>query len=157
MSRCCGRTSVSIAVAVFLLVLLLVWGVACAWPWKYRGLARLALPRFLQRRSSRKRVSAETFRWASRVGASSPKTSDETKDHKPTAKGARVQNNYENVEAGLPKDKSQTEEALYENTGRPHAQEHVYENQTSSPYYDFQQARSSEEALQEENVYILPD
>uniref|UniRef100_A0A8C6QER0 Grb2-binding adaptor, transmembrane n=1 Tax=Nannospalax galili TaxID=1026970 RepID=A0A8C6QER0_NANGA len=152
MLKSCGSTSLGIAVGVFLLALLVVCGFGCVWHWKHRDTTRFTLPKFLQRRSSRRKDYTKTLCLSSYVTSSSPKTSVETKGHKSTAEGTQMHDNYENVEAGPPR----VHGPLYENTQLSNLEECVYRNQGSSLYYNVQNPNSSA-ATQDEDIYILPD
>ena len=64
--------------------------------------------------------------------------------------------NYENVQVGPPRAKEETDKELYENTRPTNFEEHIYGNETSSQYYNFQKPSTSE-VSQDEDIYILPD
>ncbi|XP_008051999.1 protein GAPT [Carlito syrichta] len=151
-----NNTSVAISVGISLLLLLVACGIGCVWRWKHHENTRFTLPSFLQRRSSRKKDYHKTFSLNPHIIGCRHKISVETQDHRSAIGGTDTHDNYENVEVAPPKDKEETDQELYENTRSCAFEEHIYGNETSSPYYDFQKPRTSE-APQEEDIYILPD
>ncbi|XP_040129494.2 protein GAPT [Ictidomys tridecemlineatus] len=155
MLKSCGNTSVAISVGISLLVLLVVCGIGCVWHWKHRNTTGFTLPKFLQRRNSRKKDLAKTFCLSPHIVGSRPKISAETQSHRPSVRGTRMQANYENVEMGPPKANKETDKGLYENTQQINFKEHMYGSETSCDYYNFQKPAASE--AQDEDIYILPD
>ncbi|KAL4684171.1 hypothetical protein H8959_021865 [Pygathrix nigripes] len=155
MLKSCGNNLVAISVGISLLLLLVVCGIGCVWHCKHHVATRFTLPRFLQRRSSRRKVCTKTFLGPRIIGLRH-KISVETQDHKSAVKGNNIHKNYENVEAGPPKVKGKTNKELYENTRQSDFEEDIYGNETSSDYYNFQKPRPSE-VPQDEDIYILPD
>uniref|UniRef100_A0A8D2B0E4 GRB2 binding adaptor protein, transmembrane n=1 Tax=Sciurus vulgaris TaxID=55149 RepID=A0A8D2B0E4_SCIVU len=155
MLKSCGNTSVAIPLGISLLVLLVVGGIGCFWYWKHHNTTRFTLPRFLQRRNSRKKDFAKTLCLSPHIIGSKPKISVETQSHRSSVRGTRMQANYENVEMGPPKTNKETDKVLYENTQQTNFREHVYGNETFCDYYNFQKPAAS--GAQDEDIYILPD
>ncbi|XP_008563507.1 PREDICTED: protein GAPT [Galeopterus variegatus] len=145
-----GNTSVAISIGILLFLLLLVCGIGCAWHWKHHNTTRFTLPRFLQRGSSRRKDHSKRFSWSPYVIGTRHKICIETQDHRSAVARTSIHDNYENVEAG------QTDKELYENTRQPNSEEHIYGNEISSDYYNFQK-RCCSEVPQDEDIYILPD
>nr|XP_020035107.1 protein GAPT [Castor canadensis] len=156
MLESCGNTSVAISVGIALLVLLVVCGIGCIWHWKQRDATQFILPRFLQRRNSRRKDCKKTLCLVPHIIGSRLKTPVETQGHKSAVKGTRMPSNYENMEVGPPKAKEEMERELYENTQSSNFEEHIYGNETCSLYYNFQKPKTSP-APQDEDIYILPD
>ncbi|XP_012508605.1 PREDICTED: protein GAPT isoform X1 [Propithecus coquereli] len=156
MLKSCENTSVAITVGISLLLLVMICGIGCVWHWKHHETTRFTLPKFLQRRSSRKKNYTKTFSWSPHIIGLQRKTPAETRDQRSAAMGTDMQENYENVEAGPPKADTETDKELYENTQQSNFEEHIYGNETSSDYYDFQKPHTSE-IPQDEDIYILPD
>ncbi|XP_004848728.1 protein GAPT [Heterocephalus glaber] len=148
-------TSVSIFMGIFLLVLLVVCGIGCVWHWKHHS-TRFTLPRILQRRRSKRKDYEKTLYLSPHIVGLNPKASVETKDHRSTDKGSRMHDHYENMAAGPPKAKEESDRGLYENTQPPNFEEHIYGNEASSEYYNFQKPGTSQ-VPQDEDIYILPD
>ncbi|XP_074241843.1 protein GAPT [Saimiri boliviensis] len=155
MLKSCGNNLAAISVGIMLLLLLVVCGIGCVWGCKHHVATRFTLPRFLQRRSSRRKVCTKTFLGRRIIGLRH-KISVETQDHRSAVRGNNIHNNYENVEAGPPKVKGETDKELYENAQQSNFKEHIYGNETSSDYYNFQKPLPSE-VPQDEDIYILPD
>ncbi|XP_051028331.1 protein GAPT [Acomys russatus] len=144
-----ASSSVGIAVAVSLLVLLLVCGLGCVWHWKRRETTSFPVPKFMQRRSSRQKDCTKTL-------SPKPKTSSmESKAHRSSAKGSRLHGHYENVPCP-PHTEEASEKALYENTQPSNPEEHVYGNQTDALYCNFPKP-TPPPPPQEDDIYILPD
>ncbi|XP_059947691.1 protein GAPT [Mesoplodon densirostris] len=147
-----GNTSVAISIGISLLLLLVICGIGCVRHWKQHNTVHFTLPKFLQRRKDyTKRVSL-----SSQVIGPGHKISVQTEDHSSPGKDTNIYDNYENVEACPPQAKEETDEGIYENTCQTNFKEHIYGNETSCDYYDFQKPTTSEEP-QDENIYILPD
>ncbi|XP_075864155.1 protein GAPT isoform X2 [Microcebus murinus] len=156
MLKSCGNSSVAITVGISLLLLMIICGIGCVWHWKHQETTRFTLPRFLQRRSSRRKDYTKTFSWSHHIIGLWRKSPTEARDQRSTAAGTDMQENYENVEAGPPKADIETDKELYENTRQSNFEEHIYGNETSSDYYDFRKPHTSE-IPQDEDIYILPD
>ncbi|XP_003433848.1 protein GAPT [Canis lupus familiaris] len=155
MLKSCGNTSVTTSIGICLLFLLLICGIGCIWRWKHRDLVQFTLPRFLQRRSSRKKNYTKTL--SSPLAVSSRhKISVQTQDYKSSGRGTNSHDNYENVESGAPKAKEETNNELYENTRPTSFEEHIYGNEMLFQYCNFQKP-STPEVPQDEDIYILPD
>ncbi|KAM6156517.1 protein GAPT [Erethizon dorsatum] len=150
-----GYTAVSISMGIFLLVLLVVCGIGCVWHWKHHT-TRFTSPKFLQRRSSERKECQKTLYLRPRSIGLNPKASVETKDHRSTDKGSRMHGHYENMATGPPKAKEERDKEPYENAQPPNFEEHIYGNEASSEYYNFQKPGTSE-VPQDEDIYILPD
>ncbi|XP_074185021.1 protein GAPT isoform X1 [Rhinolophus sinicus] len=156
MLKSCGNTSMAISIGIFLLLLLVICGIGCVWHWKHRGTTQFTLPKFLQRRSSRRKDYTKTLSLNPHVISSRHKILVQTQDHRCAAGGTDIQDIYENVEAGPPKAEEETDKELYENTQQPCFKDHIYGNKITSEYYNFQKPCSSE-VPQDEDIYILPD
>ncbi|XP_069897047.1 protein GAPT [Dipodomys merriami] len=150
-----GNTSVAILLGISLVVFLVFCGIGCVWHWKRHKATRFILPKFLQRRSSRRKAYMKNLYLGTHIIGSRSKTSVETQDHKPTVKETKMHSNYENMEAGLPKAKEETEKGLYENTCPSNVTEPIYKNEMS-PYYNFKKLQTSQ-VPPDEDIYILPD
>ncbi|XP_039099754.1 protein GAPT isoform X1 [Hyaena hyaena] len=155
MLESCGDTSVAISIGLSLLLLLLICGIGCVWHWKHHNPVHLTLPRFLQRRSSRRKDYAKTLSNPLAI-SSRHKISAQTQEYTSSGRGANTYDNYENVEVRPPRAKGETDKELYENTRPTNFEEHIYGNETSSQYYNFQNPSTSE-VSQDEDIYILPD
>ncbi|XP_066216921.1 protein GAPT isoform X1 [Saccopteryx leptura] len=150
----CGNGSVGISLGLsLLLLLLLLCGIGCVWHWRHRDTTQFAFPRFLQRRSSKRRDYSKTLSLSSHIISSRSKV--QTQDSQPAAKGTRPHDSYENLEAGGSK-AEEADKELYENTRQCHLEDHIYGNAVSCDYYNFQRL-GAPEAPQEEDIYILPD
>ncbi|XP_037655105.1 protein GAPT [Choloepus didactylus] len=155
MLKSCENSSVAISLGIFLLSLLVFCGIGCVWHWKHRNSTRFTLPRFLQRRSKRKDYTKPRSLSPYVVGPRD-KISAQTQDYRSAVRGTNLHDDYENVETRPSKAKEETEKELYENTQQFNFEEHVYGNETSSDYCNFQKPCTSE-APQDEDIYILPD
>ncbi|XP_076973322.1 protein GAPT [Tamandua tetradactyla] len=155
MLKSCGNSSVAISIGILLLSFLIFCGIGCVWHRKHRNTTRFTLPRFLQRRSKRKDCT-KTFSLSPHIIGPRHKISSQTQDCSSAAGRTNIHDDYENVETGPPKAKEETEKELYENTCQSNFEEHVYGNETSSDYYNFQKPITSE-VPQDEDIYILPD
>ncbi|XP_007079982.2 protein GAPT isoform X1 [Panthera tigris] len=155
MLKSCGNTSLAVSIGLSLLLLLLICGIGCVWHWKHHNPVQFTLPRFLQRRSSRRKDYAKTLSDPLTV-SSRHKISVQTQDYTSTGRGVNMYDNYENVQVGPPRAKEETDKELYENTRPTNFEEHIYGNETSSQYYNFQKPSTSE-VSQDEDIYILPD
>lgn len=153
MLRCCGNPSVAISVGIALLLLLVVCGIGCVWHWKPAG---FTLPKFLQRRSSRKKDRKKKFSLSPHIVTAWHKISGEIQDHKSADRRTNPHNNYENVEASCSNPRKDTGNELYENTRQCDFEEHVYKNENFPEYCNFQKPAASK-VTQEEDIYILPD
>ncbi|XP_006166284.2 protein GAPT [Tupaia chinensis] len=153
MLKSCGNNSVAISVGIFLLLLLMVCGIGCVWHWKHRNTTRFTLPKFLQRKSSRRKDYAKTLSSSPYIIDSRHKTSVDSQAHRSAVGKINIHDNYENVEVGPPKAKEEMDKELYENTRQSNFEDHIYGNET---YYNFQK-HSASEVPQEEDIYILPD
>ena len=80
----------------------------------------------------------------------------QNQDCRTSGRGTNTHDNYENVERGAPKPKEETDKELYENIRQTSFEEHIYGNEMSSQYYNFQKPSTSE-VPQDEDIYILPD
>ncbi|XP_032328442.1 protein GAPT isoform X1 [Camelus ferus] len=156
MLESCGNASVAIPIGISLLLLLVICGIGCVWHWKHHNTMQGFLPRFLQRRKSRRKDYSKTLPLSPQVISSRYKISVQTQDHSSAGVDANIDDDYENVERGPPKSKEDTNKELYENTWQTNFEEHIYGNETPCAYYNFQKPSTSE-APQEEDVYILPD
>ncbi|XP_048224283.1 protein GAPT [Perognathus longimembris pacificus] len=150
-----GNTSVAISLGISLVVFLVFCGIGCIWHWKHHKATRFTLPRFLQRGTSRRKNYTKNLFLDSHLIGLRLKTSDETHGHKSTGKGTKMHSNYENMKAGLPKTKEETDKGLYENTQLSNVTEPIYKNEIS-PYYNFHKPETSQ-VSPEEDIYILPD
>ncbi|XP_019063376.1 protein GAPT [Fukomys damarensis] len=150
-----GYTSVSIYMSIFLLAFLVVCGIGCVCHWKHHT-TQFTLPRFLQRRSRKRKDYKKTLCLSPHIVGLSHKVSVETKDHRSIDKGSRMHDHYENMVADPPKAKEESDKELYENTQPPNFEEHFYGNEASSEYYNFQKLGTSQ-VPQDEDIYILPD
>lgn len=148
-------TSVLISVSIFLLILLVVCGIGCVWHWKHRP-TRFISPKFLQRRNSESKDCQKTLCSSPCVIGLNPKDSVETKNHRSTDKERGTHGNYENMASCPSKAKEESDKELYENAQSPNFEEHIYNNDTSSEYYNFQVPGTSK-IPQDEDIYILPD
>uniref|UniRef100_A0A673U680 GRB2 binding adaptor protein, transmembrane n=2 Tax=Suricata suricatta TaxID=37032 RepID=A0A673U680_SURSU len=155
MLESCGNTSVAVSIGLSLLLLLLICGIGCAWHWKHHNPVQLTLPRFLQRRSSRRKDYVKTLSDALAI-RSKHKISVQTQEYTSSGRGANRYDNYENVEVRPPRDKGEADKELYENTRPTNFEEHIYGNETPSLYYNNQNPSTSE-VSQDEDIYILPD
>lgn len=155
MLKSCGNTSVVISTGISLLLLLVICGIGCVWRWKHQNTMQFTLPKFLQRRSSRRKDYTKTLS-GPHIISPRHKISVQTQNHRYASGGTSVHGNYENVEAGLPKAKEETDKELYENTRQTDFEEHIYGNETPSDYYNFQKPSTSQ-GPQDEDIYILPD
>lgn len=155
MLKSCGNTSVATSIGISLLFLLLICGIGCVWRWKHWNPMQFTLPRVLQRRSSRKKDYTKTLSNLLAIN-SRDKISVQNQDCRSSGRGTNTHDNYENVECGAPKPKEETDKELYENTRQTSFEEHIYGNEMSSQYYNFQKPSTSE-VPQDEDIYILPD
>ena len=156
MLRSCGSSSVPVSVAVPVLLLLAICGVAFVWCWKQRDTTQLAFPRFLQRSGSRRRDYSKTLSPRPRAFGSKCKAPGGAQGRRPAAREADPCDDYENLEVGPPKAEDTADKGLYENARPAGSEEHVYGNESSSPYYNFQKP-ASPESPPDEDIYILPD
>lgn len=152
MLKSCGNNSMALSLGLSLLLLLVLCAVGCVWHWKYRNTTQFAFPRFLQRRSNKKRDYAKTACVGPHVTSSRPKVLVQTHDHKAASRETNPHDNYENLEAGPPKAK-EADKGLYENTRQANFEDHIYGNETSSEYCNFRKPCAPED----EDIYILPD
>ncbi|XP_011369338.1 protein GAPT [Pteropus vampyrus] len=155
MLKSCGNTSMAIPIGISLLLLLVICGIGCVWHWKHRNQTQFTLPRFLQRRS-RKKDYTKTLILGPHVSSSKNKTSVQSQGHKSAMEETDIYEHYENVETRPPEAKEETNKELYENTRQTNIEEHIYGNETTSEYYNFQKPSTSE-VSQDEDIYILPD
>ncbi|XP_030891624.1 protein GAPT [Leptonychotes weddellii] len=154
MLKSCGNTSVATSIGISLLFLLLICGIGCVWWWKHGNPVQFTLPKFLQRRSSRRKDYTKTL--SSLLAISSRnKISVQNQDCRSSGRGTNTHGSYENVESGAPKPKEETDKELYENIQQTNFEEHIYGNETPSQY-NFQKPSTSE-VSQDEDIYILPD
>ncbi|XP_003782793.1 protein GAPT [Otolemur garnettii] len=151
-----GNTSAAILVGAALLLLVMICGIGCVWHWKHNDSMRFTLPKVLQRRSSKKKDYTKTSILSPRIFGLKHNTSVETQRCSSTVEGNNIQENYENVQTGPPKAMEETDKELYENTRQSNFQDHIYGNETSSEYYNFQKPSTSQ-VPQDEDIYILPD
>lgn len=156
MLKSCGDTSVAFSIGIFLFLLVVFLGIGCFWHWKHPDTTRFTLPKFLRRRSSKRNNYAKTPSLSSQVIGPKHKISAQTQDHRSAMGKTTIHGNYENVEVRPPKAKEETDKEIYENTRQSSFEEHIYGNQISSDYYDFQEPHTSE-APQDEDIYVLPD
>ncbi|XP_008260459.3 protein GAPT [Oryctolagus cuniculus] len=150
-----GNPSVAISIGISLFLLLVVCGIGCLWHWKHRDSTGFTLPKFLQRRSSKKKDCKKMF-FSPHIINAWHKISAEVHDHRSAVGETNLNDNYENVEASCPRTKEETDKELYENTRQCDFEEHIYRNETASEYYNFQKPIASRDP-QEEDIYILPD
>ncbi|XP_058420029.1 protein GAPT [Diceros bicornis minor] len=157
MLKSCGNTLAAVSIGISLLVLLVICGIGCVWHWKHHITTRFTLPKFLQRRSSRRKDYTKTLSLSPHIISSKHKISVQTQGHRSPARETNIHDNYENVEVGPPKAKEETGKELYQNTQPSNfEEEHIYGNETPSNYYNFQKPCTSE-VPQDEDIYILPD
>ncbi|XP_019503749.1 PREDICTED: protein GAPT [Hipposideros armiger] len=156
MLKSCGNTSVAISVGISLLLLLVICGIGCVWHWKHRSTTQFTLPRLLQGKRSRRKDYSKTLSIRPHVISSRHKISVQTQDRKSAAGGTDTHDTYENLEARPPKAKEETDKELYENIRQPNFDDHIYGNETTCDYYNFQKPCTSA-APQDEDIYILPD
>ncbi|XP_063114273.1 protein GAPT [Cavia porcellus] len=142
------------SVLIFLLILLVVCGIGCVWHWKHRP-TRFISPKLFQRRNSKRKDYQKTPCLGPRIIGLKPKDSGETKNHRSTDKERRIQGHYENMTSCPSKAKEESDKELYENAQSSHFEEHIYNNETSSEYYNFEMPGTSK--IQDEDIYILPD
>lgn len=155
MLKSCGNTSVATSIGISLLFLLLICGIGCVWCWKHGNPVQFTLPRVLQRRSSRRKDCTKTL--SSLLAISSRhKISVQKQDCRSAGRGTNTCGSYENVESDAPKPKEVTDKELYENTQQTNFEDHIYGNEMSSQYYNFQKPSTSE-VPQDEDIYIFPD
>ncbi|XP_007942341.1 protein GAPT [Orycteropus afer afer] len=156
MLKSCEDSSVAFSIGIFFFLLLVFCGIGCVWHWNHPNTTRFTLPKFLRRRRSRRNNYAKTPTLSPQVIGPKHKISVQTQDHKSAMGATNVHDNYENVKASLPKAKEETDKEIYENTRQSNFEEHIYGNETSSDYYNFQKPGTSA-APQDEDIYILPD
>ncbi|KAM6225088.1 protein GAPT [Rhynchocyon petersi] len=154
MLKSCEDTSVAYIVGIFLFLFLVFCGIGCIWRWKHLNAPRFTLPKFLQRRSSKR--YAKTPSLGSQGVGPKCKILVQAQTHKPASGTTNTHDNYENVKTKCPKGKEESCKEIYENTGQSNFEEHIYGNEPSSEYYNFRKPRLSEPP-QEEDIYILPD
>ncbi|XP_037385242.1 protein GAPT [Talpa occidentalis] len=158
MLKNCGSTTAAISVGISLFLLVVVCGIGCVWHWKRNNTPQFTLPSFLQRRRSRKKESTETLPFSPYVVSSSQQMSFQTQDHGPAEREADIQDHYENMNVSPHEAEEESEKEIYENSEQSNFEEHIYGNETPSPYYNFQKhSISSSEVPQDEDIYILPD
>ncbi|XP_047585373.1 protein GAPT isoform X1 [Lutra lutra] len=155
MLKSCGNTPVATSIGISLLFLLLICGIGCVWCWKHGNPVHFPLPRVLQRRSSRRKDNTKTLSSLLTI-SSRHKISVQNQHCKSSGRGTNTHGSYENVESGDPKHKEVTDKELYENTWQTNFEEHIYGNEMSPQYYNFQKPSTSEDP-QDEDIYILPD
>lgn len=157
MLKSCGNTSVAIFIGVSLLVLLVICGIGCVWPWKHNSTTQFNLPRFWQRRSSRRKDYTKTLSLRSHITSSRHKISVQTQGCRSVAGDGNVQDTYENLQVRPTKAKEDADKELYENTRQADFQDHIYDNEASY-YCNFQKPRMSHVPQDgDEDIYILPD
>ncbi|NP_001420547.1 protein GAPT isoform X1 [Equus caballus] len=156
MLKNCGNTSAAIAIGISLLLLLVICGIGCVWHWKQRNTTQFSLPKFLQRRSSRRKDYTKTVSLSPYVINSRHKISVQTQDHRSAVRGTDIHGNYENVKVSPLNAKEETEKELYQNIQQCNLEEHIYGNEAPSKYCNFQNLHTSE-VPQDEDIYILPD
>lgn len=158
MLKICGNTSVAVSIGISLLLLLVICGIGCVWHWKHKNTMQFTLPKFLQRRRSRRKEDCtKTFFLSPQFISPRHKISVQTQDRHSAGKDTNIHDNYENVKVCPPKAKGETDKKLYENTWQANAEEHIYGNETQCDYYNNFEKPSTSEAPQEEDIYILPD
>lgn len=155
MLKSCGNTSMAIPIGISLLLLLLICGIGCVWHWKHHNQTQFTLPRFLQRRSRKKHYTKTLF-LGPHVSTSKNKTSIQTQGHESAVEETDIYDQYENMKTRPPEAKEETNKEIYENTRQTNIEEHIYGNETTSEYYNFQKPNTSE-VSQDEDIYILPD
>ncbi|XP_016055256.1 PREDICTED: protein GAPT isoform X2 [Miniopterus natalensis] len=155
MLKGCGSSSVALPIGASLLLLLVICGIGCVWHWKQRNTTQFTLPRFLQRRSSRRKDYSKTLSVGPDVISSKSKVSVETHDPGSAARETALHDHYENLEVRAPK-AEEAGKGLYENMQPTALEEHIYGNEVPCDYYNFHKP-GAPEAPQEEDIYILPD
>ena len=157
MLEICGNTSVAISIGISLVLLLVICGIGCVWHWKHQNTVQFTLPKFLQRRRSRRKDYTKTSYLGPQFISPRHKISVQTQDRHSAGKDTDTRDNYENVKVRPPKAKGETDKELYENTWPTNPEEHIYGNEIApGDYYNFEKPSTSE-APQEEDIYILPD
>ncbi|XP_012860396.2 protein GAPT [Echinops telfairi] len=151
-----GHISMAFPLGIFLLLLLMFCVIGCVWQWRHPNRNRFVLPKVLQRRRSKKNLYAKKFFLSPQEILPQPKTSVQTQDHKSTTEVANIHGNYENVEACPVNAKEEASKEIYENTRQSNFEEHIYGNELSPKYFNFQQPSTSD-TPQDEDIYILPD
>ncbi|XP_006891602.1 PREDICTED: protein GAPT [Elephantulus edwardii] len=152
----CKDSSVAFSVGIFFFLFLVFCGIGCIWQWKHPNTVRFALPKFLQKRRSKKKDYAKTPSSSPQIIVPKYKISAQSQTHRPALGATHVRDNYENVKTGPHKAKEESEKDIYENTRQSNFEDHIYGNEPSSDYCNFQKPRTSE-TPQDEDIYILPD
>uniref|UniRef100_G3WSB3 Leucine rich repeat containing 25 n=2 Tax=Sarcophilus harrisii TaxID=9305 RepID=G3WSB3_SARHA len=139
--RKCGNDSGLVLLIVFLLLAILVLGaLGLTLFWKHRHyISNVALPRFLHKKKDQNESDSPHIpcTLAEYVDAKSFSPFQIKDEPSPLSKGD-MDHNYENMAIGS---KSCAEECLtdlYENTAQFNSEEHLYGNESSPEYYNFQ-------------------
>ncbi|XP_051835506.1 protein GAPT [Antechinus flavipes] len=157
--RKCGNGSGHVLLIVFLLLAILVLsalGLVLFWK-RRRYTSNFALPRFLHKKKDQNESDSPHVpcTLAEYVGTKSFSPCQIKDEPSPLSRGD-MDHNYENMAIGS---KSCAEECLtdlYENTAQFNSEEHLYGNEASPEYYNFQKPHFPQTSS-DEDIYILPD
>ncbi|XP_043852124.1 protein GAPT [Dromiciops gliroides] len=141
-----------------LLAILVLCALGLAWYWKrYRYTSNFALPRFLHK----KRVQHESdpqHTLCTPTEYTGPKCFSlyQIKEEPSLSPRDGRDQSYENVETGPVNCAKECLTDLYENTTQFNSEEHLYGNESSPEYYNFQNPHFLN-TPSDEDIYVLPD
>nr|XP_020834687.1 protein GAPT [Phascolarctos cinereus] len=155
--KCAGGSELVPLIVTLLLAILLLCGLGLACYWKfYHHTSNFALPIFLQKKRDQDDADApHTPRPPSEYTGPKRFSPCEIKDEPSPLSRDDMDQSYENVETGPVSCAEECLTDLYENTAQFNS-EHLYGNEFSSEYYNFQKPHCLN-MPPDEDIYVLPD
>ncbi|XP_036609578.1 protein GAPT [Trichosurus vulpecula] len=156
--ECRSGSALLPVIVTLLLAILVLCALGLAWYWKrYSYTNNFALPKFLHKKRGQKDSDPlHTPCTPSEYTGSQCFPPCQIKDGPSPLFRNDTEQSYENVETGPVNCAEERSTDLYENTAQFNSEEHLYGNESSTEYYNFQKPHCLN-TLPDENIYILPD
>ncbi|XP_068952101.1 protein GAPT [Petaurus breviceps papuanus] len=156
--ECRSGSALVLVILTLLLAILVLGALGLAWYWKsYRYTSHFALPKFLHKRKNQNDSDPPHIPCnPSEYTGTKHFPPCQIKD-KPSAQSRdNTDQSYENVETGPARRAEEHLTDLYENTAQFNSEEHLYGNESSTEYYNFQKPHCLN-TPSDEDIYVLPD